>query len=412
MKHILIDYENIQPKSFDGIETKDCHVWLFLGVNQQKSLPLELVETLLEFDNESVHIIRMQHAGKNALDFYLSFYLGKISEIDPKADVCILARDSGYDILVEHLNSAYDGINIVRLASANQLTVADESNGKNASDVEKSQFIVEDNQGVLCDHINNVIIENQKSLTQTIEDNVPKVVIHECYVLVFDSIVNRKVFLPSYKSNLLYSMKKYVPVTVLERFNSTEQDYIFEKVFEKFIRAGLISIDEKEEKLSYKVDSQGILDLVTDQVLRSKAKEIDGLNNVIKQKLASYRQANNQNQIDLVVTYLKKKDIIKQDNKTIYYSPFDNIKGNSSKVSQDDDNNKNSKNSAATYQRAIAQLKSRPANTRPSKKSSLTNYLKSHLRNEDPKTIDKLVKQMVSNKIIVISNTNKLIYKI
>ncbi|WP_394213496.1 PIN domain-containing protein [Psychrobacter piscatorii] len=412
MKHILIDYENIQPKSFDGIETKDCHVWLFLGVNQQKSLPLELVETLLEFDNESVHIIRMQHAGKNALDFYLSFYLGKISEIDPKADVCILARDSGYDILVEHLNSAYDGINIVRLASANQLTVADESNGKNASDVEKSQFIVADNQGVLCDHINNIIIENQKSLTQTIEDNVPKAVIHECYVLVFDSIVNRKVFLPSYKSNLLYSMKKYVPVTVLERFNSTEQDYIFEKVFEKFIRAGLISIDEKEEKLSYKVDSQGILDLVTDQVLRSKAKEIDGLNNVIKQKLASYRQANNQNQIDLVVTYLKKKDIIKQDNKTIYYSPFDNIKGNSSKVSQDDDNNKNSKNSAATYQRAIAQLKSRPANTRPSKKSSLTNYLKSHLRNEDPKTIDKLVKQMVSNKIIVISNTNKLIYKI
>ncbi|MFP3457807.1 hypothetical protein R0J89_16325, partial [Psychrobacter sp. SIMBA_152] len=92
--------------------------------------------------------------------------------------------------------------------------------------------------------------------------------------------------------------------------------------------------DQNEEKLSYKVDSQGILDLVTDQVLRSKAKEIDGLNNVIKQKLASYRQANSQDQIDLVVTYLKKKDIIKQDNKAIYYSPFDNIKGNSSKVSQ------------------------------------------------------------------------------
>ncbi|MDN5565665.1 MAG: hypothetical protein L0G25_02595, partial [Psychrobacter sp.] len=213
-----------------------------------------------------------------------------------------------------------------------------------------------------------------------------------------------------YKSNLLYSIKKYVPVTVLERFNSTEQDYIFEKVFEKFNEAGLISLDENEEKLSYKIDSQGILDLVTDQVLRSKAKEIDGLNNVIKQKLASYRQANSQDQIDLVVTYLKKKAIIKQDNKAIYYSPFDNIKGNSSKVSQDD--NKNSKDSATTYQRAIAQLKSRPAGTRPSKKSSLTNYLKSHLRNEDSKTIDKLVKQMVSNKIIVISNTNKLIYKI
>lgn len=400
MKHILIDYENIQPKSFDGIETKDCHVWLFLGVNQQKSLPLELVETLLEFDNESVHIIRMQHAGKNALDFYLSFYLGKISEIDPKADVYILARDSGYDILVEHLNSAYDGINIVRLASANQLTVADESNGKNASDVEKSQFIVEDNQGVLCDHINNVIIENQKSLTQTIEDNVPKAVIHECYVLVFDSIVNRRVFLPSYKSNLLYSMKKYVPVTVLESFNSIEQDYIFEKVFEKFIKAGLISIDEKEEKLSYKVDSQGMLDLVKDQVVLNRAKKIDGLNNVIKQKLASYRQVNNEKQVSLVVTWLEKQGFIKQHNQVIYYPSFDDATVSSSKTP------------ATLYQRAIALIKNRPVGTRPSKKSSLTNYLKSHLRNEDPKTIDKLVKQMVSNKIIVISNTNKLIYKI
>jgi hypothetical protein len=199
-------------------------------------------------------------------------------------------------------------------------------------------------------------------------------------------------------------------VTVLERFNSTEQDYIFEQVFGKFIKAGLIRLDENGEKLSYKVDSQGILDLVTDQVLRSKAKEIDGLNNVIKQKLASYRQANSQDQIDLVVTYLKKKDIIKQDNKAIYYSPFDNIKGNSNKVLQDD--NKNRKDSTTTYQRAIAQLKSRPASTRPSKKSSLVNYLKSHLSNEDSKTIDKLVKQMVSNKIIVISNTNKLVYKI
>ena len=188
------------------------------------------------------------------------------------------------------------------------------------------------------------------------------------------------------------------------------QSVIFEQVFDKFIKSGLIRHDQNEEKLIYKIDSQGILDLVTDQVLRSKAKEIDGLNNVIKQKLASYRQANSQDQIDLVVNYLKNKDRIKQDNKAIYYSPFDNIKGNSSKVSQDD--NKKSKDSATTYQRAIAQLKSRPAGTRPSKKSSLTNYLKSHLRNEDPKTIDKLVKQMVSNKIIVISNTNKLIYKI
>ena len=213
MKHILIDYENIQPRNFDSAAMDECHLWLFLGVNQQKSLPLELVETLLRFDNKNVHIIKMQHAGKNALDFYLSFYLGKISEIDSQADVCILARDSGYDVLIEHLNTVYNGLNIVRLADTNQLNPNDEL--------------------------------DKVTITTTATPKVEK-------------------------------------------------------------------------------------------------------------------------------------------NKT----------------------------SATIYQRAIASIKERPTSARPSKKSSLTNYLKSHLRGEDSKVIDNLIKQMIVNEIITVSNTNKLSYKI
>ena len=410
MKHILIDYENIQPKSFDNIEVDECHVWLFLGINQQRSLPLELVETLLRFNNRNVHIIKMQHAGKNALDFYLSFYLGKISEIDPKADVCILARDSGYDILVEHLNSAYDGINIKRLVNADQLTVDYELHENIALDIEKISLIIEDNQNSLCVNVNSEVAENENALAQSLEDSISKAVIHDCYILVFDSIVNRNVFLPSYKSNLLHWIKKYVPVKMLETFNSAEQDYIFEQVFDKFVKAGLISLDKKTQKLVYRVDSQGILDLVTDQVLLSRAKKTDGLNNVIKQKLASYRQVTNEEQVDLVVRWLKNQSFIKQDNKSIYYPPFDDIKVNSSKALHG--NSEKSKASATIYQSVITLIKSRPPASRPSKKSSLVNYLKSHLRNEDPKVIDKLIKQMVDNKVIVISNANKLSYKI
>lgn len=408
MKHILIDYENIQPKSFNDIEANECHIWLFLGVNQQKSLPLELVETLLKFDSKNVHIIRMQHTGKNALDFYLSFYLGKISEIDSQADVCILARDSGYDVLVEHLNSVYDGINIIRSANSNQLSLAYDLDDKIEPDIEKSQFIVEGKQNTLCDNINNVVTKNENSVAQSPEDNIPKAVIHDCYVLVFDSIVNRKVFLPSYKSNLLYWMKQYVSANILEEFNGIEQDYIFEQVFEKFIKAELISLDK--EKLSYKVDSQGVLDLVTDKVLLSKPKTVTGLNNVIKQKLATYRQLNNEEQVNLVVTWLKNQGFIKQNGQNICYLTLGGIKVNTNKISSEI--NEKSKSSATTYQRAIALLKKRPISSRPSKKASLTNYLKSNLRSEDAKVIDNLVKQMVSNKMIVISDSNKLSYKI
>lgn len=410
MKHILIDYENIQPKSFNDIEANECHIWLFLGVNQQKTLPLELVETLLKFDSKNVHIIRMQHTGKNALDFYLSFYLGKISEIDSQADVCILARDSGYDVLVEHLNSVYDGIDIIRSANANQLSLAYNLDDKIESDIEKSQLIFEGKQNTLSDNINSVVNKNENAIAQSPEDNIPTVVIYDCYILVFDKIVNRNVFLPSYKSNLLHWIKKYVPVKMLETFNSAEQDYIFEQVFDKFVKAGLISLDKKTQKLIYRVDSQGILDLVKEQVLLNRAKKIDGLNNVIKQKLASYRQVTNEEQVDLVVTWLKNEGFIKQDNQIIYYPPFDNIKVNTNKASSD--SNEKSKSSTTIYQRAIRLIQARPISSRPSKEVSLTNYLKSNLRNEDAKVIDNLVKQMVSNKVIVISNTNKLIYKI
>ena len=203
-------------------------------------------------------------------------------------------------------------------------------------------------------------------------------------------------------------MKQYVPANILEEFNGIEQDYIFEQVFEKFIKAELISLDK--EKLSYKVDSQGVLDLVTDKVLLSKPKTVTGLNNVIKQKLATYRQLNNEEQVNLVVTWLKNQGFIKQNGQNICYLTLNGIKVNTSKVLND--SVEKSKSSATSYQRAIALLKERPISSRPSKKQSLTNYLKSNLRNEDAKVIDNLVKQMVSNKMIVISDSNKLSYKI
>lgn len=114
MKHILIDYENIQPNDFSNIDTNSYHVWLFLGVHQQKSLPLPLVEFLLACKRSRVHIIKMQQAGKNALDFYLSFYLGRIVALEPNAIIEVLSRDSGYDVLVQHIKQDYPSINIIR----------------------------------------------------------------------------------------------------------------------------------------------------------------------------------------------------------------------------------------------------------------------------------------------------------
>lgn len=115
MKHLLIDYENIQPVDFSWIDGENYHVWLFLGVRQQK-LPFSLLESLLDIPRNQVHLVKMKQAGKNSLDFCLSFYIGMITATYPNAVIEILSDDSGYDILLRHLQANLTSISVSRLS--------------------------------------------------------------------------------------------------------------------------------------------------------------------------------------------------------------------------------------------------------------------------------------------------------
>ncbi|PNK61205.1 PIN domain-containing protein [Psychrobacter sp. FDAARGOS_221] len=140
MQHILVDYESIQPTSIKLLDSKDCHVWLFLGVQQQKNLPLALVESLLEFQSKNIHIIKMPYSGKNALDLYLAYHLGHILALDPKANIQVLARDGGYDKLIDHLNQSEVLSNVIRVAeTVKQLTYNHEPKSKNKHSTAEKQ---------------------------------------------------------------------------------------------------------------------------------------------------------------------------------------------------------------------------------------------------------------------------------
>lgn len=104
MKHLLIDFENTQPADLNKIQDEDCQIWLFLGLHQQKNIPLDLCESLLRF-GKNVHFVRLEKTGKNALDFYLAFYMGRITQTDPEAQICILSKDGGFDPLVAHVSN-------------------------------------------------------------------------------------------------------------------------------------------------------------------------------------------------------------------------------------------------------------------------------------------------------------------
>ena len=119
MKHLLIDFENVQPQNLDKLPTEGTHIWLFIGL-QHKMLPVSLVKSLLRF-GERAHLVQLQKTGKNALDFYLSYYIGQITATDPEARIGILSRDGGYDVLVEHILETRQAQGIVRLTDIDEV---------------------------------------------------------------------------------------------------------------------------------------------------------------------------------------------------------------------------------------------------------------------------------------------------
>jgi len=52
---------------------------------------------------ENGKYIRINGSGKNALDFHLTFYLGKLYNSDHIGYYHIISKDTGFDILINHL---------------------------------------------------------------------------------------------------------------------------------------------------------------------------------------------------------------------------------------------------------------------------------------------------------------------
>lgn len=99
--YILIDFENVQPKNLELLKDHDFKVMVFVGASQI-NIPIELAAELQRFGTNGGYI-RINGNGKNALDFHIAYYIGKISESDKDAYFHIISKDSGFDPLIRHL---------------------------------------------------------------------------------------------------------------------------------------------------------------------------------------------------------------------------------------------------------------------------------------------------------------------
>ena len=104
--YILIDYENVQTKSLSvllGAPNQAFRIMVFVGANQSK-LPIELVQSMQSFGDKAEYV-QITGSGRNALDFHIAYYLGALTEREPKAIFHVISKDTGYDQLIKHLKS-------------------------------------------------------------------------------------------------------------------------------------------------------------------------------------------------------------------------------------------------------------------------------------------------------------------
>lgn len=99
--YIFIDYENVQPLSFDLPKDYPFKVILFVGANQTK-IPIELATSMQDLGSNGEYV-RIGGSGKNALDFHITFYLGRLFEKDPFGYFHIISKDTGFDVVIKHL---------------------------------------------------------------------------------------------------------------------------------------------------------------------------------------------------------------------------------------------------------------------------------------------------------------------
>lgn len=98
---VLIDFESVQPASLSVLAADHFKLKIFVGSTQNK-LPFDLVTAIQEMGARAEYV-KIAGVGRNALDFHIAYYIGRISSNEPDAFFHIISLDTGFDPLVQHL---------------------------------------------------------------------------------------------------------------------------------------------------------------------------------------------------------------------------------------------------------------------------------------------------------------------
>ena len=117
---LLLDYENLQPADLSPLQNEATKVFIFVGAKQKK-LPTNFAISAQSLGKD-VEYVKIVRSGKNALDFHIAFYLGRLAERTPKLRFIVVSNDSGFDPLISHLRG--QGLSVRRTASLSETASA------------------------------------------------------------------------------------------------------------------------------------------------------------------------------------------------------------------------------------------------------------------------------------------------
>jgi len=100
---VLIDFENVQPKTLGLFSGRPVQIKIFLGSNQAK-IPLAMAQAVQALGPDAEYI-QIDGSGSNALDFHIAYYLGRLAAENPGASFHIVSKDTGFDPLIRHLKT-------------------------------------------------------------------------------------------------------------------------------------------------------------------------------------------------------------------------------------------------------------------------------------------------------------------
>ena len=123
---MLVDFENIQPKNISLLSGRPFKIKVFVGTNQAK-IPVEMARALQMF-GPNAEYIQIEGSGRNALDFHIAYYIGRMSAENPDAHFHVISKDKGFDPLIKYVKkqkifcqrlTSIANVPLVRISSTN-----------------------------------------------------------------------------------------------------------------------------------------------------------------------------------------------------------------------------------------------------------------------------------------------------